>query len=241
MYPQQQTVYASRVTDTELSAFMRQVFNYMTGGVALSGLVAYLTANSPALLSIALSGVTPWVFMAVWLGFGFFAPKIIFGVSPAIGLGIFAAFSALTGFALTPLVLAYTGASVAVAFFTAAFMFGAASLYGYTTGKSLAGWGGILSMAMIGLLVVMLVNLGLNLFGINTGPLGLIMSFITVGLVTVVVAYETNMLRETYGALRAQGDDVTTSRTAIIGAVGLYTSFVTIFIHLLNILGQRNE
>lgn len=238
MYPQQ-TAYASRVTDTELGAFMRQVFNYMTGGVALSGLVAYLTAHSPALLSVALSGSTAWIFMAVWLGFGFLAPKIIFSVSPAMGLGIFAAFSALTGFALTPLVLAYTGASVTIAFFTASLMFGVASLYGYTTGKSLAGWGGFLSMALIGLLAVMLVNLGLNLFGIDTGPLGLMMSFAVVGLVTVVVAYETNQLRETYGALRAQGDDVTTARVAIIGAVGLYTSFVTLFIHLLRILGER--
>lgn len=237
---QQQTTF-SRVSDTELAGFMRQVFNYMTGGVALSGLVAYITASSPALLGIAISGATPWIFMAVWLGFGFFAPKIIFSVSPAIGLAVFAAFSAITGFALTPLVLAYTGASVAVAFFTAVFMFGGAALYGYATGKSLSGWGNFLMMGLWGVIGAIVLQIVLNLFGINTGPMSFIISLVTVPLIAGVTAYETNQLKETYAVLRQQGDDVTTSRVSIIGAVGLYTSFVTLFIHLLNLLGQRRD
>ena len=115
-------------TEGALAQHMSQVFNYMSGGVALSGVVAYLVSTNLALLSIATSANL--IFMLVWLGFGFFMHRMVFNLQPAAALGVFAAFSALTGFSLAPLVLMYTGASIVTAFATAAVMFAGASAYG---------------------------------------------------------------------------------------------------------------
>lgn len=232
----------TRTGDAALAGFMRQVFNYMTGGVAVSGLVAWLTMNTPSLMALAATPVTAILNLVIWLGFGFLAHKIMFKLQPTAGLATFAAFSAWTGFALAPLVYMYTGASVTIAFFTAAIMFGGASLYGYTTNKSLSSWGTFLMLGMFGLIGAVLINVGLSFFGINTGPLSFITSLIAVPLIAAVTAYETNMLKETHYALQQQGDDAATrARVGIIGAVGLYTSFVALFVNLLQLLGQRDN
>lgn len=240
MFPQQNGFSrTASVTDAGLAAHMRQVFNYMTGGVALSGAVAWFTLNSPALMAIAANPVTQILFMVIWIGFAFLLNRIVFSLQPAAALGAFAAYSALAGFALSPLVALYTGASVAVAFFTAAIMFGGASLFGYVTNKSLSGWGNFLMIGMWGLLAAVVINMVLGLFGIDTGPLGFITSLITVPLVAAVTAYETNQLREMY--VDVSHDDVLRSRVAVMGAVSLYISFVVLFINLLQLLGVRNN
>ena len=74
------------------SRFMKTVFNYMSGGVALSGVVAYLTFNNPQLLAAAANPVTQIIFLVIWFGFGFFAHKIIRKVPTAVGLMLFVGF-----------------------------------------------------------------------------------------------------------------------------------------------------
>lgn len=221
------------VSEGEMSAHLRQVFNYMTGGVALSGLVAWLTANTPALLQVALA--SQWVFLAIWIGFGFFMHKIIFNMSATAGLGIFAAFSALTGFSLSPIFLVYTGDSIAIAFFVAAAMFGGASLYGYTTKKSMAGMAGILSMVGIGLFVAIIANIF-----IGSSTMSFWISLAVVPFLAIATAFEMNILKDTYAEYAH--DDVMRSKMAILNAAGFYMNFVVMFIHLLNLLGvMRNE
>ena len=226
---------AQTQTDAGLAQHMRQVFNYMAGGVTLSGLVAYLTISMPGLLQVAINPVTQIMFFVFWLGSGFFLHRIVFSLQPAQALGAFAVFSAITGFALAPIALVYTGSSIAVAFFTAAGMFAGASLYGYISNKSLSGWGNFLMMGLWGLLAAVLINVVLSLFGVSTGPLGMIISLIAVPLFAGLTAYETNQLKEVYYELR--DDELNRSRTAILGATSLYVNFVVMFIHLLNLLG----
>ena len=226
------------VTDAGLAAYMRQVFNYMAGGVALSGLVAYFTVNTPALLQVAMGAQL--LFLIVWFGFGFFMHKIMFNVQPAAALGIFAAFSALTGFAMSPIALAYTGAELVTAFATAAMMFAGASLFGYVTNKSLSGWGNFLMMGAWGLIGLVVVSLVAGLLGFNMSGLSLVISAIAVPLFAAMTAWETNQLKETYAMMG--GDDVAQSRSAIYGATSLYMNFVVMFIHILNLLGiMRSE
>jgi len=222
--------------DAGLAQHMNQIFSYMSGGVALSGLVAYLTTNSPALLNIAVN--SGWIFLIIWLGFGFFMHKIVFSLQPTMALAVFAAFSALTGFTLAPMALIYTGASIATAFFTAAAMFGGAALYGYASKKSLSGWGNFLMMGVWGLLGAMVVNLGFALFtGAPISGLSFITSLIAVPLFAGMTAYETNQLKEMF--FQVANDEVMRSRVAIIGACSLYMNFVIMFTNLLQLMGNR--
>jgi FtsH-binding integral membrane protein len=220
---------------TAVAQHLNQVFSYMAAGVGLSGVVAYFVNSSPTLLNIALKGNL--IFLLVWMGFGFFMHRVVFSLQPAAALGVFAGFSALTGFALSPLVLAYTGASVATAFFVAAAMFAGASAYGYFSQKSLSSWGTFLILCVWGLLAAVVVNLVLVLFGVSVPGLSFAISLIAVPLFAGLTAWEVNTMKETF--LSYGGNELTRSRLAILSATSLYMNFITMFIHLLNLIGER--
>ena len=221
-----------RIADTEMAAHLRQVFNYMTGGVALSGLVAWFTVNNPEMLAIAMK--SHWVFLAVWFGFGFFMHKIIFSMSPKAALGTFIAFSALTGFSLAPIALVYTGSSITTAFFVTAAMFAGASIYGYTNPKNMAGMGRFLMMASFGLLAAIIINLF-----VGSSGLSFMISLAVVPLIAIATAFEINQLREQFSMFA--GDEVVRSKMAIFGATSFYMNFVVMFIHILNLLGVMRD
>lgn len=221
-----------RIADTEMAAHLRQVFNYMTGGVALSGLVAWFTVNNPEMLAIAMK--SHWIFLAVWFGFGFFMHKIIFSMSPKAALGTFIAFSALTGFSLSPIALIYTGSSITTAFFVTAAMFAGASIYGYTNPKNMAGMGRFLMMASFGLLAAIIINLF-----VGSSGLSFIISLAVVPLIAIATAFEINQLREQFSMFA--DDEVVRSKTAIFGATSFYMNFVVMFIHILNLLGVMRD
>lgn len=233
MFGNMQSRSGAQVSDTEMAAHLRQVFNYMTGGVALSGLVAWFTASNPALLQMAANSSI--LFMIVWIGFAFFMHKIIFKLSPTAALGVFVAFSALTGFCLTPMVLLYTNTSIVTAFFVTAIMFAGASLYGYTNPKSMAGMGRMMTMIGFGLFGALI----LNMF-IGSSGLSFWISIAIVPFIAIATAFEINQLKEQFHTF--SGDEVMRSKMAVFGATSFYMNFVVMFIHILNILGvMRNE
>ena len=69
------------------------------------------------------------------------------------------------GLMLSTVFLAYTGASITRVFFISAASFGALSLYGYTTQRSLSAMGSFLMMGLVGLLIAMVVNIFLKSTG----------------------------------------------------------------------------
>jgi FtsH-binding integral membrane protein len=223
--------------ESAVARHLSQVFNYMVGGVGISGIVAWLCTSSPALMQVAIKGNL--IFLLVWLGFGLFMGRIIFSLQPAVALAVFAAFSALTGFSLAPIALVYTGASIATAFAVAAIMFGGASLYGYVTQKSLSGWGTFLMMGVWGLFGVMIINLLFGLFGHPLAGVQTAISLIAVPLFAALTAYDVNQIKETF--FMYGGNELMRSRLAILSATSLYINFLNMFIQLLNLIGVRRS
>lgn len=221
--------------ESALSQHMSQVFNYMAGGVGVSGLVAWAVTTSPALLQVALKGQFVW--LLALLGMAFFLQRIIFSLQPTAGLAVFAGFSALMGFSLAPLALVYTQSSIATAFGVAALMFAGTSAYGYFTKRSLSGWGTFLVMGVWGLVGASLVTLLLSLFGLNMGPFAFAINLIAVPLFAGLTAWEVNNIRETFAAYGR--DELTRSRLAILQATSLYINFINMFTSLLHLMGDR--
>jgi hypothetical protein len=153
-------------------------------------------------------------------------------MQPKTALLSFIGYSALSGATLAPLCFAYTQASVAMAFFIAAGMFGAMSLYGYTTKKSLSGLGSFLFMGLVGLVIAMVINIFIKSDGMS-----FIISLIAVPLFAGLTAYDTQMIKDMYN--QGPKDEVSRSRATIMGALRLYLDFVNLFIHLLRLLGDR--
>jgi FtsH-binding integral membrane protein len=162
---------------------------------------------------------------------------VIYSGSKAAAHGLFWVYAGLWGLLIAPMLLAFRmeGAAVEIyrAFFMAATAFGAMSLYGYTTKRDLSGWASFLMMGAIGLLIAIVVN---AIF-FKSGMASLITSSLVVLVFSAVTAYETQMIKSLYVEGGASND-----RSSIFGAFALYGSFVTLFVHILNILGiMRND
>jgi len=218
--------------DAGLRAYMLRVYNYMAMGVALTGIVAYAVAINPQLMEAIAVGPFKWVLFIGILGLGWFSGRIIFQASSTVAHGAFWLYAAMWGALISPMVYVYTGESVARVFFITAAAFAGTSLYGYTTKKDLSPMGRFLTMATIGILVAVL----LNAFLFQSGGFHMILSIVVVLVFAGLTAYETQAIKEMYFA---QDDADLSSRKAILGAFTLYGSFVTMFVWMLSIFGNR--
>jgi len=218
--------------DQGLRQYMLGVYNYMALAVAATGLVSFFVASSPALVAGIANTPLKWVLFAAILGIGWFAPRVIFSGSKIAAHGLFWAYAAAWGLLIAPMLFAFRmeGAAIEIyrAFFITATVFGSMSLLGYTTKRDLTGMASFLVMATVGLLVAIIVN---AIFFHST-----MASLITSGLVVLVfsaiTAFETQMIKSLYTEGGAMNE-----RASIFGAFALYGSFVTLFVHILNILG----
>ena len=119
---------------------MIRVYNYMTIGLVLTGAVAWVVANTA--IGTMFFSATPrgytlsalgWVAFLAPLGLVFWLSFGIQRMSVSTAQAVFWGYAALMGLALAPILLIYTGASIARVFFISAATFGAISLWGYTT------------------------------------------------------------------------------------------------------------
>jgi len=214
---------------------MLRVYNYMSLGVAFTGAVAMTVAMNQALVM----GISQmfWIFFIGILGLGWFAPRIMMSKSIAAAQVCFWAYAAMWGALLGPMFFVYAQMDpmlIVRAFLITAGTFAGVSLYGYVTKKNLSGFATFFMMATIGLLIAILVNA----FFVQSMGFSLLISFAVVLLFSGITAYETQVIKQMY--YETDGHDVTT-RKAIFGAFMLYGSFVTLFVHILNILGIMNS
>jgi len=232
---------ATATYDAGLRAHMLRVYNYMAGALALTGVVAYVFANSPALLNIIYQ-VSPqgvlaptiagWVVLLAPLALVFFLSFRIQQMSQSTAQLTFWGYAALVGASLASIFVVYTSASIATTFFVTAATFGAMSLYGYTTKRDLTGFGNFLFMGLIGILIAMLVNIWLQ-----SAALNFVVSVLGVLIFTGLTAWDTQKIKQYYYAIGH--DSVLIGKAAIMGALALYLDFLNIFLFLLRFMGDR--
>lgn len=230
--------------DAGLRAYMIRVYNYMAAGVALTGVVAWLTFNAAVVTDAAgrITGLTSFgqtifsgpltiVLFLGTLGIVFFLSFRIDKLQASTALMLFLGYAALLGLMLSSVFLAYTGASITRTFFISAASFGALSLYGYTTQRDLSPIGSFLIMGLFGLILAMIVNIFLKSSGLDFA-----ISAIGVLIFAGLTAWDTQKIKEMYDA----NDDGTISgRKTVMGALTLYLDFINLFLFLLRFLGDR--
>lgn len=228
----------SASVDAGLRSYMQKIYNFMAGGLCVTGLTAWIVANTSLITlffnitpqSISLSGLGWVAFLAplvMVFAFGWVARS---GSAKQVQL-LFWSYAALMGVGLTPIFLLYTQSSLVRVFLITAESFGALSLYGYTTKRDLTGVGSFLYMGLFGLIIAMLVNLFLKSSGLDWA-----LSFIGVGIFSGLTAYDTQRLREIYSSVDSSE---TLSKKALVGALSLYLDFINLFLYLLRFLGDR--
>lgn len=219
--------------DAGLRAHFSRVYNTMALGLVVTGLVAYMTSTMPGLFQQIHGTWLGLVVALAPLGIIFFGltPQRVMTMSMTAVNGLYYGLTALIGLSMSYIFIAYTGESVARVFFVTAAMFGAMSVWGYTTKKDLSGMGSFLMMGLIGLIIAMVVNMF-----IGSSTMGYVLSAGGVLIFTLLIAFDTQMIKTMYSP--ANGDDAN-RRMAIMSALSMYLNVINLFQFLLAFMGNR--
>jgi FtsH-binding integral membrane protein len=227
---------------TIAKSFLANVFAWMFAGLFLTGIVAYWFGSDISHTQFMVqqtprgNAISPlgWLVVFAPLGFVFLMSLGFRRLSAPMMSFLFIVYSIVNGISLSFIFLEYTSGSIAACFFSAAAMFGVMAVMGYTTKKDLTGFGSILIMALIGLLVAMLINMFLHSSGLDY-----IISFIGVLVFVGLTAYDVQKLKNI--GMGADMADATAQKMSIMGALTLYLDFINIFLFLLRLFGNRRN
>lgn len=217
----------------EQQRFMVRVYNWMTSGLGITGLVAYTIASTPSLTAMIFSNpVIPIVLIIAQIGLVFWLASRVMQMSVSQAMGVFLLYAALTGVTFSTVFLAYTASSITSTFLVTAGTFSAMSFYGYTTKKDLTSWGSFLFMGLVGIIIASVVNIFLQ-----SSAMHWVITYAGVLIFVGLTAYDTQKIKE-MNILGNEGTDQDT-KEAIRGALSLYLDFINLFLMLLRIMGNR--
>ena len=239
--------------DLGLRSYMLGIYNYMTLALAVSALIAwgvasmsvtpdasaaaakfgantYLTSFGYALFASPLK----WVVMLAPLAFVFFLSFRFDRLSFTALFGTFIAFAATMGLSMGAIFLVYTTASIVQALFITTASFGALSLYGYTTKRSLSAMGSFLIMGLFGVILAGLANLFFQ-----SSAFQLAINVVALLIFAGLTAWDTQRLKEEYDVVA--GEAALMGKATVMGALSLYLNFINMFQLILSFVGNRNE
>lgn len=214
-----------------IGRFFNAVYAWMAAGLALTALVAWWLSGRPDLIM----RMGPGVF------FGLLIVELVLvmaisaateRLSPGVATLLFLVYAALNGVSLSGLFYVYTHATLAGAFVVTAGMFGAMSLYGLFTRRDLSGWGSLLFMALIGLILASIVSV----FWHNSA-FATMLNYAGVLIFVGLTAYDTQMLKNI--AVATANNPRAAARLSVNGALRLYLDFLNLFLLLLRLMGNR--
>lgn len=227
-------------THSVSKSFFANVFLWMFGALAISTLFAFLFATNGELQSYLRTetgklSTIGWVVLIAPIGFVMLMSLGFQRLSASLMAALFIAYAAINGISFSFILLAYTSGSVIGCFASAAVMFGIMAVMGYTTNKDLSGFGTILRMGLIGILVAMLIN-----YALESPMLDYIISLVGVAVFTGLTAYDVQKLKRISIGLEYEGMGTASVRKlSIIGALRLYLDFVNLFLMLLTLFDRR--
>lgn len=221
--------------DQGLRSYMLRVYNMMASAVLLTGFVA---------LAFASSGYMSVLFNEIGRpsGLGWIVMLAPIGIVLAMSFGqsrmatstlnaLFWAYAVLMGLSLSTVFIAYTGTSIAGAFFATAAGFAGLSLYGYTTKRDLSPFGTFLIIGLVGLLVAMLLAMWMP-------ALNPVISIVGVLLFAGLTAYDTQRTKSLY--FQVAGTDQE-GRVVVMSALQLYLDFINMFLFILRLFGSNRS
>lgn len=235
-YPK--TYSSARQAETELSlrsyvaTVMQRVYGKMFLGLLATALTSFLVLSSESLMMLFFSSQAVfWILAIAELALVFFISARIDKLKTGTATLLFYVYSILNGVTLTPILLFYTGASVAFTFAITSLTFGAMALFGYVTKQDLSKFGAILFMALIGLILCSIVNIFLQ-----SSTMGWIISLAGVAIFVGLTAWDSQRIKR----MAEMTDPSQAGKVSTMGALMLYLDFINLFIYLLRIFGSRD-
>ena len=223
--------YIAERVEVSQTLLIRKVYVWMCLALLITAGTAYRVSNSEEILRVIFSskmsffGIIIAQFAIVW-----FLSARIKTLTFTTATVLFALYSVLMGVTMSCIFLAYTQSSIASTFFITAGTFAVMSIYGFTTKRDLTSIGGLLIMALVGLIIASVVN-----YFLKSSMFDLIISCIGVLIFVGLTAYDTQKIK----ALLNQENTEENQKMAIIGSLMLYLDFINLFLFLLRIFGRR--
>ena len=219
--------------DAGLRSYMLGIYNHMTLGLAISGLVALgiYMIGGPA-KAVLYQSPLKWVILLAPLAFVFVLSWRFEKMSYTALLGTFWAFAAVMGLSLGSIGFIYKTTSIVTALLSTTIAFAGLSLWGYTTKKNLSGFGNFLMMGLIGLIVASLVNIFLK-----SPALYFAISGLGVLIFAGLTAWDTQRLKEEYDYVSHDGELM--QKSSVMGALSLYLNFINMFQFILSLTGSK--
>ena len=218
--------------DRIFTAAMTGLYGWTALGLGVAGVVAWMLAAAGIFLFASLLGMILGLVLAIGCLFGMqFAARR--GAPLAAVAALYLAFTALMGATLSYVFAVYSGASIAQAFAGACGLFALMSVFGFTTKKDLSKIGTLAIIALLGMVVVGL----LNAFLFQSSGLQLLLSVITLPIFMGLTAWETQAIKQEAQVAAEEGDADAARRIALVGSAGMFLNIVNMFLALLHIFG----
>jgi FtsH-binding integral membrane protein len=228
MYKPTYTTGMSYRSASELNSAMGRVYGHMSLAVIVSMIVSYFVGTSPELLAFFFTGVLKWIVIFAPLA-AIFGVSMVLGNNPSTGVAQLClyGFASLMGLSFATIFAVFNMGSIVSAFMGAAILFGVMSIYGYFTKKDLSGFGSLLIMGLIAIIIASIVNIF-----IGSTVMQMVISAVSIIIFLGLTAHDTQQIRE---SLSVETGTVAEVR----GALTLYLNFINLFISLLQLFGDR--
>jgi FtsH-binding integral membrane protein len=216
-------------------ALMRKVYGWMALALVITGLTSYMVASSPGLMQMIFANrLVFWGMVIAEFAIVFVISGRINRLSLVSATTWFVVYSVLNGALLSFIFMVYTQTAITEVFFITAGTFGAMALVGSTTKRDLTNLGGILFMALIGLIIASVVN-----FFVQSNTLDLIVSYVGVLIFVGLTAWDAQQIKRMLAMAPDAGEGA--QKIALLGALNLYLDFINLFLYLLRIFGGRDD
>ncbi len=223
--------------DVRVNEFVRSVYNWMSMGLAVTGLIAWYVSGSETMLKIVYgNSATLIILLVAELILVFAISGLMNRISGFTATALFILYSALNGVTLSFIFIRFTTASIASTFFICALTFLACSIYGWTTKKDLTSIGNFMFMGLIGIIIASVVNIFMR-----SPAVTFIISYVGVVVFVGLTAYDTQKIKQMAITQPAGLDGDVVRKGAILGALSLYLDFINLFIMLLRIFGGSRD
>jgi len=231
LYSAETTIIDERRKDV-VAELMRNVYLWMTGGLALTGLVAWIVATSPIMQQIIFgSQLVFWGMIIAELVFVVVLSAAIQKLSFGMASMLYTLYCVINGATLSSIFMVYELSSVAEIFFVTAGAFGVLAFVGTVTKKDLSGMGTFLIIALVGLIIASIVGL------IMGNPDSIWISAIGVLIFAGLTVYDAQQIRNLM--LDQETVNEGNMKLALLGALSLYLDFINLLLRLLSLFGKK--
>lgn len=221
-------------------SFVANVFMWMCAALGITALTAYFFGTTEELLNLVFKQtetggkitIFGWIAILAPVFLVYFMSRRVNKLRLPVLVGLFLLYSVLMGLSLSFIFTEYTETSIFRTFGIAAGMFGTMAIIGYFTKRDLSKMASMITLALIGLIIAMVINIFLH-----SATFDYIISIIGVVLFTGITAYDMQTIKK-IGMVGFENHE-TMAKTSIQAAITIYLDIINLFLYLLRFFGRR--